>query len=99
VGASRREYAGRCRGVVACPQQQEIGTNGAIMRNTKRISATLEIMVAAGAIADFELTGLETNIGVQVWAPENSSDAHLRKHVVTMLGGDVREQDVVVVDA
>jgi len=53
--------------------------------------------MAAGAIADFELTGVETNIGVQVWAPENSSDTHLRKHVVTMLGGDVREQDVVVV--
>jgi hypothetical protein len=66
------------------------------MTYLKAVAGALAIMMASGMIADYDVSVSDDRIDVRVWAPEDQSDARLRKHVAALLGRHVDETHVIV---
>jgi hypothetical protein len=66
------------------------------MTYLKAVAGALAIMMASGMIADYDVSVSDDRIDVRVWAPEDQSDARLRKHVAALLGWHVDETHVIV---
>lgn len=67
------------------------------MAYLKAMAGALAIMMAAGAIADFELSETDSAIYVRVWSHAGQDDADMQKQVAAMLPRSVNRRDVVVI--
>src|SRR2546430_10564170 len=52
-----------------------------LFRSLNAIAGALAIMMAAGAILDFELWETDSEFFVRIWSPQDLDNGHLRKHV------------------
>ena len=58
----------------------------------------LTIMMRSGAIADFELHELGSEVFVRVWAPQDCDAWHLRKQVAALLPSHVEESHITIAE-
>jgi len=62
------------------------------------IVGTLTIMMASGAIVDFDVTENDDEVYVRVWSPDDGRARHqLQKHVAAILPTGIEERHVTVV--
>jgi hypothetical protein len=66
------------------------------MTYLKAAAGALAIMMAAGVIADFELSEWDNDIYVTVWSVDDQSDVRLRKHLAALLPGRIDEARIFV---
>lgn len=69
------------------------------MNSLKATAGALAIMMAAGMIADFEVSGTGEEIMVRVWSMDDHPDANLRRHVAALLPRPIDEGHVIVMPA
>lgn len=59
----------------------------------------LTIMMASGAIADFELHEFGSKLLVRVWIPQNCDAWRVRKHVAALLPSHLEERHITIVES
>ena len=67
------------------------------MAAMKAIIGALSIMMASGAIADFDVTEADNEVYVQVWSPDDGRPRNqLHRQVALMLGPRIDEHRITV---
>jgi hypothetical protein len=69
------------------------------MNYFKATAGALAIMMAAGMIADFDVSARDDDIYVTVWSVGDGPDGRLRSHVAALLPPTVSENHVIVLRA